>query len=70
MKRILDARGQLYFWIAVASVWAGELGNLSGADLFTRIHDRWPVLAISSVLAGLVAVRAYLDQHISRNGKQ
>lgn len=67
MKHRPDTRGLLYFTIAVLTVWAGELGNLSGPDLFVRIHDRWPVLAISSVLAGLVAVRAYIDQHLSRN---
>lgn len=69
MKHLPDTRGLLYFLIAVLSVWAGELANLGGAELFQRIHDRWPALAIASILSGLVAVRAYIDQHISRNGK-
>lgn len=69
MKKRPDVRGVLYFLISVLTVWSGELANIGGAELFTRIHDRWPALAISSVLAGLVAVRAYIDQHLSRNGK-
>lgn len=64
-----DTRGLLYFWISVLTVWSGELANLGGAELYQRIHDRWPALAFSSVLAGLVAVRAYIDQHLSRNSK-
>ena len=67
MKHRPDTRGLLYFGIAVLGVWAGELANLGGAELFARIEDRWPALAISSALAGLVAVRAYIDQHLSRN---
>ena len=67
MKHRPDTRGLLYFFIAVLSVWAGELSNLGGLELFQRISDRWPALAIASVLAGLVAVRAYIDQHLSRN---
>ncbi len=66
MKHRPDVRGILYFSIAVLTVWASELGNLSGPDLFSRMGARWPVLAITSILAGLVAVRAYIDQHISR----
>jgi len=66
MKHRPDTRGLLYFFIAVLGVWAGELANLGGAELFARIQDRWPALAISSALAGLVAVRAYIDQHLSR----
>ena len=69
MKHRPDTRGILYFLIAVLSVWAGELANLGGAELFQRIHDRWPALALSSALAGLVAVRAYIDQHLSRTSK-
>ena len=70
MKHRPDSRGLLYFSIAVLSVWAGELANLGGPELFQRIQDRWPALTIASILAGLVAVRAYIDQHLSRNGKQ
>lgn len=66
MKHRPDLRGILYFLIAVLGVWSGEIANLAGADLFQRIADRWPALAISSALAGLVAVRAYIDQHLSR----
>ena len=44
MKHRPDSRGLLYFWIAVLSVWAGELANLGGAELFQRIHDRCPAL--------------------------
>ena len=69
MKKYPDTRGLLYFLIAVLSVWSGELSSLGGAELFSRIHDRWPALAIASVLSGLVATRAYIDQHLSRNGK-
>lgn len=66
MKHRPDIRGLIYFGIATISVWTGELASLGGAELFARIHDRWPALALSSVLAGLVAVRAYIDQHLSR----
>jgi hypothetical protein len=66
MKHRPDVRGILYFVISVLTVWSTELGDLTGAELFGRIQDRWPVLLISSSLAGLVAVRAYLDQHLSR----
>lgn len=69
MKHRPDIRGLLYFWISVLSVWAGELSNLGGSELYQRIVDRWPALALSSALAGLVAVRAYIDQHISRTSK-
>lgn len=69
MKHRPDTRGILYFLIAVLSVWSGELANLGGPELFQRIADRWPALAISSFLAGLVAVRAYIDQHLSRTSK-
>jgi hypothetical protein len=61
-----DIRGLLYFAITVLSVWSGELSNLGGPALFQRMADRWPALLLSSLLAGLVAVRAYLDQHLSR----
>ena len=66
MKHRPDIRGLLYFGIAVLSVWSGEIANLGGAELFDRISDRWPALAVASLLAGLVAVRAYIDQHLSR----
>lgn len=66
MKHRPDSRGILYFLIAVLSVWSGEISNLGGPELFQRISDRWPALAIASILAGLVAVRAYIDQHLSR----
>ena len=66
MKHRPDTRGLLYFLIAVLSVWSGELASLGGPELFQRIQDRWPALGIASVLAGLVAVRAYIDQHLSR----
>lgn len=69
MKHRPDTRGLLYFMIAVLSVWSGELANLGGPELFQRIQDRWPALAIASILSGLVAVRAYIDQHLSRNTK-
>ena len=69
MKHRPDTRGFLYFMIAVLTVWSGELANLGGAALYQRIADRWPALAISSFLAGLVAVRAYIDQHLSRTNK-
>ena len=66
MKHRPDSRGILYFLIAVLSVWSGEISNLGGPELFQRISDRWPALAVASILAGLVAVRAYIDQHLSR----
>lgn len=69
MKHRPDTRGILYFLIAALSVWSGEIANLGGPELFARLRDRWPALAVCSLLAGLVAVRAYIDQHLSRNGK-
>lgn len=69
MKHRPDSRGILYFLIAVLSVWSGEISNLGGTELFQRISDRWPALAVASILAGLVAVRAYIDQHLSRTSK-
>lgn len=69
MKHRPDTRGLLYFLIAVLSVWSGELASLGGPELFQRIQDRWPALGIASILAGLVAVRAYIDQHLSRTNK-
>lgn len=66
MKHRPDIRGILYFGIAVLSVWSGEIANLGGPELFARISDRWPALAVASLLAGLVSVRAYIDQHLSR----
>ena len=53
MKHRPDTRGFLYFMIAMLTVWSGELANLGGAELFQRIHDRWPALALSSALAAL-----------------
>lgn len=47
-----DSCGLLYFWISVLTVWSGELANLGVVELYQRIHDRWPAIAISSVLAG------------------
>ena len=46
MKHRPDTRGFLYFMIAVLTVWSGELANLGGAELYQRIADRWPALAI------------------------
>lgn len=66
MKNRPDTRGLIYFGIAVLSVWTGELASLGGTELFTRIQERWPALALSSALAGLVSIRAYIDQHLSR----
>ena len=67
MKPNPDSRGTIYFLVAALSVWTGELATLGGIELFQRIADRWPALLLSSLLAGLVAVRAYMDQHISRS---
>ena len=51
MKHRPDARGILYFAIAVLSVWSGEIANLGGGELFARLHDRWPALAVALLLA-------------------
>ena len=53
MKHRPDSRGLLYFWIVVLSVWAGELSNLGGSELYQRISDRWPALAIACCVAQL-----------------
>ena len=51
MKHRPDSRGILYFLIAVLSVWSGEISNLGGPELFQRISDRWPALAVALLLA-------------------
>lgn len=74
------ARGWLYFqiaafstWLADATVWLGWLWNnadtLRGRTLDVVDYVLIGLLifktAIASIVAGYVAVRAYLDQHLS-----
>lgn len=59
-------RAFLYAAIAGLNVWAVELGDKAGAELFSVLANRWPALLLSSVIAIAVTLRAQLDQHIGR----
>lgn len=55
-------RGLIYVLLASLPVWVEFLDG--DAELTSR---KLVVVSLSSIVAGLTALRAYLDQHLSRN---
>jgi len=62
---ILDLRAQLYFWIATGSAF------LVQTEAITEISDwswlQWARTGIGSLISGATALRAYVDQSLTKN---
>lgn len=61
---IFDLRAQLYFWIATASAFLVQTESILEVSDWTWIQ--WVRTGIGSFISGATAVRAYIDQSISR----
>lgn len=67
MKRfaiILDLRAQLYFWIATGSAFLVQTEALEHWGDWTSLE--WFRTGIGALIGGATALRAYVDQSISR----
>jgi len=62
---LLDLRAQLYFWIATGSAF------LVQTEAITEISDwswiQWARTGIGSLISGATALRAYVDQSLTKN---
>lgn len=61
---ILDLRAHLYFWIATGSAFLVQTESILEVSDWTWIQ--WVRTGIGSLISGATAVRAYIDQSISR----
>lgn len=71
MKRfslILDLRAQLYFWIATGSAFLVQTESIMEVGDWTWIQ--WARTGIGSLISGATALRAYVDQSITKNTQQ
>lgn len=67
MKRfalVLDLRAQLYFWIATGSAFLVQTEAVTEVSDWTWIQ--WVRTGIGSLISGATALRAYIDQSISK----
>ena len=67
MNKEAKLRVLLYASIAVLSTLMTRLQELSVEIIASMIWVDWTVIAIAPVLSALVAVRAFLDQSMSRD---
>lgn len=61
---LLDLRAQLYFWIATGSAFLVQTESILDVSDWTWIQ--WARTGIGSLISGATALRAYVDQSISR----
>lgn len=61
---ILDLRAQLYFWIATGSAFLVQTEALSNWSDWTSLE--WFRTGIGSFIGGATALRAYVDQTLSK----
>ena len=62
---ILDLRAQLYFWIATGSAFLVQTEAITEVGDWTWIQ--WVRTGIGSLISGATALRAYVDQSITKN---
>ncbi|NBV29815.1 hypothetical protein EBS02_12535 [bacterium] len=68
MKDCIWARALLYFFIAAIPALMVDLGQYKS---FSEISDiTVAIITANFVLQGLIAVRAFMDQSLSRNQKE
>lgn len=64
-RLIFDLRAQLYFWIATGSCF------LVQTEAVTEVGDwswiQWARTGIGSLIGGATALRAYVDQSLTKN---
>lgn len=61
---LLDLRAQLYFWIATGSAFLVQTESVLEVSDWTWIQ--WVRTGIGALISGATALRAYIDQSISR----
>ncbi len=64
-RLILDLRAQLYFWIATGSAFLVQTEAITGVGDWTWIQ--WVRTGIGSLISGATALRAYVDQSLTKN---
>jgi len=62
---LLDLRAQLYFWIASGSAFLVQTEAITQLDDWTWIQ--WARTGIGSLISGATALRAYVDQSLTKN---
>lgn len=61
---ILDLRAQLYFWIAFGTSFLAQTEAIVQINEWSYLQ--WGRTVLASLIAGFTALRAYIDQSISR----
>lgn len=64
-RLILDLRAQLYFWIATGSAFLVQTEAITEVGDWTWIQ--WVRTGIGSLISGATALRAYVDQSLTKN---
>jgi len=64
---ILDLRAQCYFWIATGTAFLAQTENVTQLSDWSTMQ--WARTGIASAIAGMTAVRAYIDQSISNRSQ-
>ena len=62
---LLDLRAQLYFWIATGSAFLVQTEAVTQLSDWTWIQ--WARTGIGSLISGATALRAYVDQSLTKN---
>jgi hypothetical protein len=62
---LLDLRAQLYFWIATGSAFLVQSESIVNLDDWTGLQ--WARTGIGSLISGATALRAYVDQSLTKN---
>lgn len=61
----LDLRAQLYFWIATGSAFLVQTEAVTEFSDWTALQ--WGRTIIGALIGGATALRAYVDQSITKN---
>lgn len=61
---LLDLRAQLYFWIATGSAFLVQTESIVEISDWSGLQ--WARTAVGSLIGGATALRAYIDQSISK----
>jgi hypothetical protein len=64
-RLIFDLRAQLYFWIATGSAFLVQTESITEVSDWTWIQ--WARTGIGSLISGATALRAYVDQSLTKN---
>ena len=65
MKLIFDLRAQLYCWIATGTAFLAQSEAITEWNDWTPLQ--WARTGLASFIAGGTALRAYVDQSLTRN---